>query len=29
MKVEARAVCVGGGSGGGTLFITLKCDFAG
>jgi len=29
VEVEAKVVCLGGGAGGGTLFITSKCEFAG
>ena len=29
VEVEEEAVCVGGGVGGGTLFITPTCNFAG
>jgi len=29
VEVEAEVVCVGRGEGGGTLFITSNCNFAG
>jgi len=29
LEVEEEVVCVGRGAGGGTLFITSKCNFAG